>query len=70
MNNFYLLVPPISEEGHAVPERNQHTTVKSSASNNNLTTNIGDKLDESRTLPSPISPLFDLGLLSSSDFSL
>lgn len=44
MNNFYLLVPPISEEGYAVPERNQHTTVKSSASNNNLTTNVGDKL--------------------------
>src|SRR5258706_14519174 len=44
MNNYYLLVPPISEQVYAIPERNEHTTVKSSVFNNKLTVSVGDKI--------------------------
>src|SRR5437899_930824 len=44
MNNYYLLVPPIDEQVYATLGRNEHTTVKSSVSKNNLTFSIGDKI--------------------------
>ncbi|TMD67050.1 MAG: hypothetical protein E6I97_23455 [Chloroflexi bacterium] len=43
MNNYYLLVPPIKEQVFAAPQRNEHTTVKSSAFDN-LIAGVGDKM--------------------------
>ena len=44
MNNYYLLVPPISEQVYAISEKNERTTVKSSVTHNNLTVDVGDKI--------------------------
>src|SRR5436305_4213795 len=44
MNNFYLLVPPISEQVYAISKKNERTTIKSSVSHNNLIVSVGDKI--------------------------